>query len=98
MGEYEEKAEKRRKKAEFISLKTKEHLTHLLLEFHALMEEGRAKASKVRKSGDKDKLNKEVKSILEKEKEALQDLTSKYERRIVSFIREQITSDDGRYL
>lgn len=98
MSEYEERAERRRRKAEFITLKTKEHLTHLLIEFHALMEEGRVKAAKLRRKKTKNEDQESVEKILEKEKAIVSDLMDKYEKRIVSFIREQITSDDGKYL
>ena len=98
MSEYEERAQRRKEKAEYISNKTKEHLSHLLLEFHALIEESRVRATKIKKRTSKKEVSEEVKQILDAEKEAFKDLIDKYEKRVVSFIREQITSDDGKYL
>jgi hypothetical protein len=71
---YDEAAEKRRKRAEFITGKTKNYLVDMILEFHKV-------------AGKKTLKGKNLDVVLI-------SLVEKYEKRITSFIREQLTSDD----
>ena len=92
-----ERAARRKAKAEHISLVTRQQLTKMLSEFNDMVNAGTAVVEKLKKKKSAS-ARAELDAWLQEENVRLTELTTKYSNRIVSFIREQITSDDGKYL
>lgn len=100
MNEYDERAARRRAKAERITERVKKDLCSLIVDFRLcfteFMKEVQERNKKLKKkevaAADRDN---DLEKMLETYCDAMVD---KYEKRIVAFIREQLTSDDDRYL
>ena len=111
MNEYDEKAARQKAKAEYITTRVQDTLAQFLRE-HVNITDEFTKADK--KRGRKKKTNEiqlpeQMEKVLQEngmdladhERKALQQISAlivKYEKRIVAFIREQLTSDDDKFL